>query len=74
MISFTVVSWAKSHNADLSDDALVYAGSATVEDWRNWVPLDVVGQWRALSLGERAIVFRMAQNIARQMRSKKEKK
>lgn len=71
MIASSTVVWAQSNNADLSDGALLYAGSATVEDWRNWVPLDVAGQWHTLSLHERALVFRIAQHVARQMSRRK---
>ena len=44
-------------NADVSDDALIYAGSATWEDWRNHVPVAVRMVWKDLSEETRRAVW-----------------
>lgn len=44
-------------NADVSDDALIYAGSATWQDWRNHVPIAVRMVWKDLSEETRRAVW-----------------
>lgn len=42
------------------DDALIYHGSATFDDWRCHVPLAVVEMWKQLDKTARAAVFMTA--------------
>ncbi len=55
---------ATEYNADLSDDALIYAGSATVEMWQNHVTQMQLAMWPTMDQYERAAVFLQARDKA----------
>lgn len=50
-------------DCDLSDDALIYAGSATWNDWRNHVPEAVRSSWASIDRVGRAAVFLTAKAV-----------
>lgn len=48
---------------NLGDDALLYAGSATWEDWRNHIPNSVRHAWKSLSDESRLVAFLIAKSF-----------
>ena len=52
-------------NVDFSDDALIYAGSAKWDDWRNHVPVSVQSAWRDLNEDARAALYITAEAVTR---------
>ncbi len=58
-----LVALARELNADLSNDALIYAGSATWEQWQAHVPTGVILEWHKLSREARAAVFLTAHSV-----------
>ena len=47
---------------DLSDDALIYSGSVTIERWQCHVPIVAISVWPRISRLTRALIFLTAIN------------
>ena len=58
-----LVAIAERNGADLGDDALIYAGSATWDDWRNHVPDAVRAVWPVLDRAARAAAYLTANAV-----------
>lgn len=64
-MGISVIAFAKAiESCDLSDDALLHAGSATWEMWQNHVPVAVMQAWSSLNEETRAAVFLCCMSIA----------